>query len=89
MAVAAASTARNGFWALNGGCEVPFCYGALASVIGFTGPGAWSLDHRLGLTGLAGGAWGSAALAAGLLAAAVPLTIQSRVRRSRPADQMA
>lgn len=83
MAVASAATAPNGFWAQKGGCEVPFLYGAVAAVLAFTGPGAWSLDHVLGLTHLSGYAWGAAALAVGLAAAAVPLTARSRVLRAR------
>ncbi|AXK31872.1 DoxX family protein [Streptomyces armeniacus] len=83
MAVAAAATAPNGFWAQQGGCEVPFWYGAVAAVLAFTGPGAWSLDHAAGLRRLDGYAWGFAALAVGLAAAAVPLTARARVLRAR------
>ncbi|MEU1537127.1 DoxX family protein [Actinacidiphila glaucinigra] len=83
MTVAAASTAPNGFWALKGGCEVPFLYGAIAACLGFTGPGEWSLDHVLGLSWRPAPAWGAAALAAGLLAATVPLAGRARVLRSR------
>ncbi|NKQ51429.1 DoxX family protein [Amycolatopsis sp. K13G38] len=77
MAVATVATAPNGFWAQKGGCEVPFWYGAVAVVLGFTGPGAWSLDAvaRLALSGYV---WGGGALALGLLAAMVPLTLRSR-----------
>ncbi|MBP2330342.1 putative oxidoreductase [Kibdelosporangium banguiense] len=83
MTVAAVATAPNGFWAQKGGCEVPFCYGALAVVVGFGGPGEWSLDHAFGLTALADPLWGLAALVVGLAAAAVPLTMRARVLRSR------
>ncbi|GAB3892421.1 hypothetical protein GCM10029964_067190 [Kibdelosporangium lantanae] len=83
MTVAATATAPNGFWAQKGGCEVPFCYGALAAILAFTGPGAWSLDHVLGLTGLAGYVWGLAALVVGVAAAAVPLVSRSRVLQLR------
>lgn len=83
MTVAAAATAPNGFWAQQGGCEVPFCYGALATVLAFAGPGPWSLDRALGLTRLSGYGWGVAAVVVGLAAAAVPLTLRARVRRGR------
>jgi putative oxidoreductase len=83
MTVASAATAPNGFWAQKGGCEVPFCYGALAAVIGFTGPGRWSLDHAAGLTALSGYGWGTAAVLVGVAASAVPLTARARVLRSR------
>ncbi|MGW0828251.1 hypothetical protein [Streptomyces sp. NPDC002845] len=55
----------------------------MAAVLAFTGPGARSLDHALGLNQLDGYAWRSAALALGLVAAAVPLTARSRVLRAR------
>ncbi|NBM16317.1 DoxX family protein [Streptomyces sp. GC420] len=83
MTVAAAATAPNGFWAQKGGCEVPFCYGALAAVLAFTGPGPWSADRALLPARLDGYAWGSAALALGLVAAAVPLTLRSRTLHTR------
>nr|WP_239149249.1 DoxX family membrane protein [Streptomyces sp. SID12501] len=83
MTVAATATAPNGFWAQKGGCEVPFWYGAVAVVLAFTGPGAWSLDHALGLDRLDGYGWGFAAPALGLAIAVVPLTARSRVLRAR------
>lgn len=83
MTVASAATAPNGFWAQKGGCELPFCYGALAAVLGFTGPGRWSLDHAAGLTALDGYGWGPAALLAGVAASVVPLTARARVLRAR------
>lgn len=83
MAVAATATAPNGFWAQQGGCEVPFCYGALAAVLAFAGPGPWSLDRALGLSWLSGYGWGAAAVVAGLVAAGIPLTLRARVLRGR------
>ncbi|MET7859394.1 DoxX family protein [Streptomyces sp. NPDC005318] len=85
MAVATVATAGNGFWAQRGGCEVPFWYGAVAAVLGFTGPGPWSLDAALGMDRLSGYAWGAAALALGLLASAVPLASRTRTLRARRA----
>ncbi|RSM88564.1 DoxX family protein [Kibdelosporangium aridum] len=81
MAVAAAATVHNGFWANKGGCEVPFVYGALAAVIGFSGPGEWSLDHALGLSWNFW--WGLAALVVGLVAAVPPIVLRLRVLTSR------
>ncbi|MER5913991.1 DoxX family protein [Streptomyces sp. NPDC001982] len=83
MTVAAVANSTNGFWAQRGGCEVPFWYGAVAAVLGFTGPGPWSLDTTLGLDNLSGSAQGLAALALGLLASVVPLTARARVLRER------
>ena len=81
MTVAAVATSPSGFWAQGGGCEVPFCYGALAAVLAFTGPGAWSLDHAFGLP-VTGIGWALAALGAGLAASAVPLTLRATAQRS-------
>jgi putative oxidoreductase len=82
MAVATVATLPNGFWAVKGGCEVPFCYGALAVVLGFTGPGPWSVDAVLGLP-LSGLWWGTGALVLGLAAIRGPLTARARVLRAR------
>lgn len=73
MVVAAAPNAANGLWAHQGGCEVPVVYAGLGAVLGFTGPGAWSLDHAAGLGSLSGAAWGVAAVLVGLAAAVPPL----------------
>lgn len=83
MTVAAVATSPQGFWAQKGGCEVPFCYGALAAILGFTGPGRWSLDRAFGLTGWSGAGWGVAVLAVGLAAAGVPVAGRARVLRGR------
>ncbi|WP_406373984.1 DoxX family membrane protein [Streptomyces sp. NBC_01550] len=65
MTVATVATAGNGFWAQRGGCELPFWYGAAATVLGFTGPGPWSLDAALGLNRLSSYAWGRPRLPSG------------------------
>jgi putative oxidoreductase len=83
MTVAAGATTPNGFWAAKGGCEVPFCYGALAVVVGFGGPGALSLDNAVGLPAVWGPWWGVAALLVGVAAAVVPLTRRARELHSR------
>jgi putative oxidoreductase len=73
MTVAAAVNVPNGLWAHQGGYEVALVYAALAAVLAYTGPGAWSLDNALGLTGFAGYGWGTAAIAVGLLGSVPPL----------------
>jgi putative oxidoreductase len=83
MTVAAVASAVNGFWAQKGGCEVPFCYGALAAILALTGPGRWSLDAALEPAAPSGYAWGAGAVVVGLLAASVPLTARARVLRAR------
>jgi putative oxidoreductase len=53
MIVAAISVHwQHGVFAQSNGIEVPLLYGALAIAVGLTGPGAFSLDATLGLTGL-------------------------------------
>ncbi|MFE4775418.1 DoxX family protein [Streptomyces sp. NPDC056713] len=87
MTVAVAATAGNGFWAQQGGCEVPLLYGALAAVLAFTGPGGWSLDAAVGLGARHGWTWGLGALVLGLAAAAVPLRERARVLRGSAAHE--
>ena len=41
---------KNGFFAVANGFELPFLYAAAAVGLGFSGPGAYSLDSWLGLT---------------------------------------
>jgi hypothetical protein len=40
---------RNGLWNASGGIELPLVYALAATALGFTGPGAFSLDrlHRV------------------------------------------
>lgn len=61
-----------GFFVQNGGFEYPMVLAAAALAVAFTGPGALSLDHALGI-GFSGASWGFAALGAGLLMGAAPL----------------
>lgn len=92
MIVAASTSAANGLWAHMGGCEVPVMYAGFAAVLAFTGPGAWSVDHAVGLTELSGPAWGVAAVAAGVVAA-VPMLLRRRralaLDASQPSSQSA
>jgi putative oxidoreductase len=73
MLVAAVSVhLKSGFFAQAGGYEYPLVLAAVAVALAFTGPGAVSLDHALGVS-WSGEAWGLAALAAGLITGTVPL----------------
>ena len=50
MIVAGASVhLKNGFFVSSGGVEVNVLYLALGAALAFTGPGAFSVDHALGL----------------------------------------
>ncbi len=85
MVVAMAVHVGNGIWATSGGYELPFTYAVVAAGLGFTGPGAVSLDHLAGLDGFHGYLWGAAAAALGIIAGL--LTVARRnavVRRDAP-----
>ena len=73
--------AAKGFFAQNGGFEYPLTIGAAAAALGFTGPGAFSVDAALGL--FPGPVWGVAALVAGLAMGVAPLV----ARRVAPAAE--
>jgi len=75
MAVAIATVHwRNGPWVTEGGYEYNAVMIAVAFALAAIGAGRWSLDHAFGLAD-AGAGWGLAALAAGLLGAALSLAI--------------
>jgi putative oxidoreductase len=57
---------KNGFWATKGGYEYTLALGGVAAGLGFTGAGAYSLDHAAGWV-LGGTAWGLSALALALV----------------------
>ena len=61
-----------GFFASNGGYELPLIMAAGAVCLAFTGPGAYSLDAVLGIV-RDGWVWGVGALVVGLIAGAVSL----------------
>ncbi|GAA1862366.1 hypothetical protein GCM10009836_48320 [Pseudonocardia ailaonensis] len=82
MTVAALALADKGLWAVTGGCEVPLLYGIVATVLGFSGPGALSLDAAFGLEGFAGPGWGGIALALGIVAA-LPVAVRAHRLRHR------
>jgi putative oxidoreductase len=49
MIVAAAQSWTKGFFAMNGGIELPLLYGSAALALSFIGPGRFSLDAALGI----------------------------------------
>jgi putative oxidoreductase len=75
-----------GLWGQNGGYEMALLYGTAAAALAFIGPGAYSLDNALGLDGLAGNAWGIAAVAVGALSG---LVVVARGRRALAAEAAA
>lgn len=58
--------AHNGLWITQQGYEYNLVLAAVAFALVAVGPGAWSLDHALGIEATGAG-WALAALAAGLL----------------------
>jgi putative oxidoreductase len=79
MIVAAAVNVPNGLWAHMGGYEVAFVYAALAACLGYTGPGAWSIDATTGIGTHSGYLWGSAALVVGILGSLPPLVLRRQI----------
>jgi putative oxidoreductase len=78
MLVAAWTAHRGaGFFAAQGGYEYNVVLAATAISLAFSGPGSWSLDALLQLP-LAGNAWGSLAVIAGVIGAIVPLAGRRR-----------
>jgi putative oxidoreductase len=61
-----------GLWATEGGYEYNLLIIAVAFCLAGVGPGAWSVDHALGIDA-AGAGWALGALAVGLLGAAVTI----------------
>jgi putative oxidoreductase len=57
---------KNGFWLANGGYEYTLALGAAAAGLGFTGAGAYSLDHAIGWT-MGGTSWGLFSVGLGLV----------------------
>jgi len=73
MIVAASVNVPNGLWAHMGGYEVAFVYAAMAACLGYTGPGAWSLDAAFDFGPHIGYLWGTLALVVGVAASVPPL----------------
>ena len=57
---------------LFGGYEIDLLYAAVAAAVGFTGPGAYSLDRALGWT-LSGWEWGAGAIVVAVVTAGAAL----------------
>jgi putative oxidoreductase len=85
MVVAGATVhGKQGFFLASGGYEYTLVLGLAGLSVAFTGPGALSLDTLLGLHA-AGSAWGAAALAVGVLGAAIQLGTRRAPRAAQAA----
>jgi putative oxidoreductase len=80
MVVATSVHVDKGFFAQNGGYELPLLIAAAAAGLAFTGAGPLSVDAALGLT-LGGVRWGLLAVGLGVAGALPPLMARAAVRR--------
>lgn len=85
LIIAVSVRIENGLWEVRGGFELPLAYAVIAAVLGFTGPGAISLDRAFGLSDLWGAPSGIASLILGAVAAAVVIARARRHLSARPA----
>lgn len=76
---------KAGLWGQNGGFELPLFYAVSAVALAFTGPGAISLDHLVGLDAFNGAGWGVLAAAIGVLSGIV---VVSRARKALADDRI-
>lgn len=82
MAVAALTDHRGkGYFVFKGGCEYTVLIAMVAVALAAVGPGAWSLDHALGLR-LSGALWAGLSLVIGVGSAAALLAASYRPHRS-------
>lgn len=65
---------QKGFFAANGGFELPLILAASAVSLAFIGPGPWSLDYLAGIH-WSGWAWGVAAFVLGVVGGAIELVV--------------
>jgi putative oxidoreductase len=82
---AVSAHAPNGLWNDKRGYELPLVYGTVAAAIALIGPGQWSMDNALGLD-LEGGFWGIVAIALGLGAAFVVLSVRKEEEAEAPGE---
>jgi putative oxidoreductase len=75
--------AGKGFFATEGGYELPVTYAAVAAGLAFTGAGRISIDHAVGLYAWYGPRWGLIALGLGLAGAAGALAVRAVQTRRR------
>ncbi|WP_159709006.1 DoxX family protein [Arthrobacter sp. 18067] len=79
MLVASAVSWKKGLWAAKGGYELPLAYALIALAIGVAGPGAYSIDHAVGLPDMSGITF---ALGAAVVSALGALPLLLRINRA-------
>jgi len=73
---------QNGFFASTNGIELPLLYAAIAVVLAFSGPGAYSIDAALGLQALWSPGFAAIALGAGILGGLGNVALRRRAQSS-------
>ncbi|HEV8363012.1 MAG TPA: DoxX family protein, partial [Gemmatimonadaceae bacterium] len=72
----------NGFFAATNGIELPLLYTAIAVVLAFSGPGAYSIDAALGLRALWSPVFAATALGGGILGGITNVALRRRALSS-------
>ena len=86
MLVAAVSVhAPQGVWNTNGGYELALVYAVAACGLGFTGAGAWSVDHAAGIPWTGGAGPGCAAIVLALVVGGLTLARRTRILEAEAA----
>ena len=75
----------NGFFAATNGIELPLLYTAIAVVLAFSGPGAYSIDAALGLQALWSPVFAGIALGGGILGGITNVAMRRRALSGDPA----
>jgi len=79
---------QHGMWNSDGGAEFPLTMATVAAMLGFTGPGRFSLDRAMGLD-LSGIVWGLLTVLVGIMGGIALFAYRSSVTRRSTAQRRA
>src|SRR3954469_8160153 len=84
IAAAVSVHAPQGLWATNGGYELPLTNALVATGLGFTGAGDWSIDHALGIPWTSGAGAGLSAVVLAVIAFGISNARRRKVLEAEP-----